>query len=296
MSYGYDPNWSNFIFISSPEDMKKELELKDIGKELFFLTKHAFCETCNKSLKAFGSEEKAKIKVDKHLATKKYAGHKAFVKTIDFSEFNKCTTADILGTKANRDRNEDLRNSFYGVIRGQITRLIADNEDIIAKVQKAFSLTDRTNNLSDTPTSLKTGDIYLVSEDGRVKGTIEFDDFKHIRELFEGTWGEQKQDLHERASYVAHYIHLDGVYSNEHVYAWDYPIVYDDFVGFNVEQAGECNFCHKNIESWNDLVDGSHIYNKYVHRDCYKHFRESESLQEYAEKYQKKIAQEVITS
>lgn len=299
MSYynNYDNDWSNTLFISNPEDMKKEIELKDLGKEIFFLTKHAFCETCSKTLKAFASEAKAQAKVDKHLATKKYAGHKAIVKTVDFSEFRRCTTADIFGTKANIDRNESLRNKFYVGVRSKIEQEIASHEEVIKKVQKAFSLPNRNDDIPRCPRDLDDGKVRLSSEDGRTVARIKAKDFTAIEELFDGTWGKEKdydKDCYNRAGMIIYYIKLDGYYNSEKIYSWEYPTVYDDFVGFD-KLVGECIFCHKDIENWNDsFAEG--ISREYLHRECYKHFQEQKNLERYAERYAEKLEQEVTTS
>lgn len=294
---GNRPDYSNYIFIADPEDMQKEIKLEDIGKELFFLTKHAFCETCDKTLKAYGSEEKAKAQVEKHLGFKKYAGHKAFVKTVDFSKFNKCTTADIVGTKANIDRNQALRDSFYGQVRGQIQREIANNEELIANVQKTFGFITREDEIPECPKDLEDGKIFFAND--VAKGELKVSRIKDIAELFAGTWGKdndrvQDQDLYQRASMMFYYLNVGGHYRfDNNVYDWEYKFNYDAFIGHDTEKAGDCSFCEKTIDSWNDVFVNFNDH-KYVHRDCLKHAKEASRLQDYAKKYQKE--QEVIAS
>lgn len=301
MSYynNYDNDWSNVLFISNPEDLKKEIKLEDIGKEIFCLTKHAFCETCNKTLKAYGSDTKAQAQVDKHLSYKKYASHKAFVKTIEFPSLSKCTTADVLGTKANIDRNNALRETFYAGVKSKIEQEIASYETTIAKVQKAFNLPNRDNDIPRCPQELADAEIRLSSEECYVFARIKVSDFKSLEELFAGTWGREnsefERDCYERASMMIHYIKLEGRINRHDVYSWEYPIVYDDFVGFDVELEKPCLFCEKKITTWNDAFDGE-WRKAYVHRGCYKHYREQKALNDYAEKYAKKLEQEVTTS
>ena len=290
--YNNDYSWNNYIFISTPEDLKKELKLEDIGKELFFLKQQAFCETCDKTLKAFGSADKARALVQKHLGFKKYAGHKAFVKEIDFGVTNNCTTADIVGTKANTDRNDALRGTFYSGIKSKIEQEIASHETTIVKVQKAFKLTERDDYIPKCPKELQDGHIDLRSDNGRTIATIKADDFGSIEQLFAGTWGRDRKydkDCYESAGMIAHYINLDGHYSTDKVYQWEYPTIYDDFVGFDQELEEPCPFCNEKIANWNDVYESS---SKYVHRDCYKHFKEQESLQRYAERYAENLEKE----
>lgn len=298
MGYYNNDNWSNYLFISDPEDLKKELKYEDIGKEIFCLAKHAFCETCNKTLKAFSSsdagEDKARALVQKHLGYKKNAGHKASVKTIVFPDLKKCTTADIIGTKANTDRNDALRETFFSGTRSKIEQEIASHETTIEKVQRAFKLTERLeDNIPKCPKELQDGTINLRSDNGRVYAVIKADDFKSIEELFAGTWGrndDYDKNCYQRASMLIHYIDLKGEYSSEKIYKWDYPIVYDDFVGFD-KSVGECAFCHKEVENWNDAYEGDWNRN-YVHRECFKHFKEQGALETYAEKYAEKLVED----
>lgn len=302
--YGSDrPDYSNVMFVASKDDMKKEIELNDIGKELVLMEQHAFCETCDKTLRTFVSETNAQKYVDKHLGYKKYADHKAFVKKVDLSELRKCTTAEIVGTKANIERNQSLRDSFYGQVRGQITRIFNDNDDLITKVKETFGFTEITHEIPETPSKIENGYVYFANQIAKAELTA--DDFESIKQLFDGTWGKdredlRKQDLHDRAGMMMHILNVKGLFTyDSHVYSWDYPINYDHFVGHDTEPVGDCHFCGKKIESWNDMFDGGHISDEYVHRKCFKHFEEKERLDRYAKNYaeeQKKKEQEVIAS
>ena len=302
--FGSDrPDYSNIIFVSSHEDMKKEIELQDIGKELVLMEQHAYCETCDKTLRAFVTQTNAQKYVDKHLGYKKYAGHKAFVKKVDLSAIRKCTTADIIGTKANIERNQSLRDALHGQVRSKITRIINDNDELITKVMETFGFTERKDEIPETPSNVENGYVYLFNNIARAH--FKATDFESIKQLFNGTWGKDRedlrhQDLHDRAGMIMHILNVTGHYKyDEHVYSWDYPIKYDHFIGHDTEPAGDCHFCGEKIESWNDLFDGGHISNEYVHRKCFKHFEEKQSLDRYAQRYaeeQAKKEQEVIAS
>ncbi len=301
MSYGYYNEYSNYLFISNPEDLKKELKLEDIGKEIFCLTKHAFCETCDKTLKAFGSEEKAQALVDKHLGYKKYAGHKAFVKTVEFPSLSKCTTADIIGTKANIDRNNALRETFYSAVISKIEQEIQNHADTIQKVKETFGFTKVENEIPPAPKELS--DAYIFFSNSDAQGKVKIDHLQNVKELFDNTWRQDDPDRNrenpfERSDMMFYYINIKGHYRfDDHVYHWNYPIDYKHFVGID-QQVGDCSFCNNAIESWNDVYQEIHKHS-FVHRDCFKHANEAHNLEWYAERYakdQEKLAQEVTTS
>lgn len=302
MSYGYSdfpPDWSNTLFIANPEDLQKELDIKDIGKEIFFLTKHAFCETCNKSLKAFASDVKAQAKVDKHLTTKKYGSHKAYVKTINFDQYKKCTTADISGTKANIERNQQIKDAYYGVVKGQIQRLIESNQELFERIQSHFGFEHRHENIPDEPRSIADGNVSFSND--RLSGKLSLNDLKDIQQLFDETDHPNTElaDRHltpfERSSTIWFYLRIGRDYTYRDIYHWDYPVSYDSFDKIS-EQVGSCVFCNKPIEEWNDVYESIDLNRGFVHRGCLEHAQEASSLESYAKSYAEKLEQEVITS
>ncbi len=288
--YNNNQNWGNYLFISTPEDLKKELKLKDIGKELFLLKQHAFCETCDKTLKAFGSADKARALVQKHLGFKKYAGHKAFVKEIDFGITNKCTTADIVGTKANTDRNNALRNMFYSGTISKIEQVISNHEDTIKKIQETFGFTEVENKIPDCPQELSDAYIFFSKENARGKLTV--NDLENVKQYFDNTQERDTRDNpFERADMIWYYLKISGHSRfGDQVYHWDYPINYDSFVGTD-KPVGDCSFCKKAIESWNDVYQEIHKHT-FVHRDCLKHANEADNLESYAQRLVEKEAEE----
>lgn len=130
--------------VNSEEEKFTEQEVMDKIHNVWRETQNSYkkfvviCDQCGE-LSRYGAPIWAEKNCEKHESYKKYAGHKA---SFVLDNSNLCTTADIIGTKANIQRNCDLERTVENT---EYQRFFTLTESDIGKIALADEIAYRLN-------------------------------------------------------------------------------------------------------------------------------------------------------